>query len=431
MLQPQELYHHIQSSCSSKEFLIAYSGGLDSHVLLHLMNAISQTTDIKIRALYVNHGLQKEADIWATHCQKTCQEMQISCDVVKLNLSLESGESVEALARNGRYQALQQSLQMDEVLLTAHHQNDQAETLLLQLFRGAGVDGLASMPKITGFGLGQQLRPLLDFSKDDLVAYANHYHLDYIDDPSNQDHRFDRNYLRHVVIPLIQERWLGINKVLARAADIQAETAQVLDNLAAEDLQEIRSTSHQENELSINALLLLSEPRQKLVLRYWIKQQGFLAPSSKKLLHLFKDVLHAKKDANPLLAWQGVQLRRFKNRLYIMPPLCDFDSSQVINWDMKNNLFIPALEIELQASEFNILLKAQNRQCDHTQITVRFRHGGETVFIDNKTGNLSLKKLLQDAQIPPWQRSRVPLIYLDDKLIHVCINPNLFTKEDK
>lgn len=423
-LNDQQLHQHLSSLTSSKSFLIAYSGGLDSHVLLHLMYAISQTSDIKIRAIYVNHGLQKEAGAWAQHCQKTCQKMQIPCDVVKLNLSLRTGESVEALARNGRYQALKESLQADEVLLTAHHQNDQAETLLLQLFRGAGVDGLAAMPKITDFGLGQHLRPLLDYSREDLAEYAAQHDLDYIEDPSNQDERFDRNFLRHSVLPSIQNRWQGINKVLARVANIQAENADILDDLAADDLQEIVGFSNQENELSIisiKALLLLSKPRQKLVLRYWIKQLGFLAPSSKKLQHLFNDVIHAKQDAKPLLQWQDVEIRRFKHSLYIMSPLLEFDSTQIITWDLKNNLIIPELDLELKNDEVITLLRNNAQLNKNETITVRFRKGGEKLFVGKKGGNVSLKNVLHDAAIPPWQRSRIPLVYTGETLIHVWI----------
>jgi len=382
------------------------------------MYAISQTSDIKIRALYVNHGLQKEAGAWAEHCQKICQEMQISCAVEKLNLSLETGESVEALARNGRYQALKDSLQADEVLLTAHHQNDQAETLLLQLFRGAGVDGLASMPKIAALGLGWHMRPLLDNSRNDLAEYAKQHHLDYIEDPSNQDHRFNRNYLRHRIFPLIQKRWQGINKVLARVADIQAETADVLDEYVADDLHNLLAD---ENELPIKALMALSEPRQKLILRCWIKQQGFLTPSAKKLQHLFKDVIHAKQDASPLLKWQDAEVRRFKDKLYVLSPLRDFDSTQVIKWDLESNLVISELDIELERSDLKVLLQAQKIQYDNAHITVRFRNGGEKLSVEKRGVSLSLKNVLQDAQIPPWQRSRIPLIYLGEQLIHVWI----------
>jgi len=425
-LNDQQLHQYLSSLTSSKSFLIAYSGGLDSHVLLHLMKTISQTSDINIRALYVNHGLQKEADSWAKHCQKICQNMQIPFDIVKLTLDLTTGESIEAVARNGRYQVLKKSLQKDEVLLTAHHQNDQAETLLLQLFRGAGVDGLAAMPKIAAFGLGQQLRPLLSFNRNELADYAQHHHLTYIEDPSNQDQRFDRNYLRHHIYPLLQQRWQGITKVLARTTEIQAETAHLLDELAAEDFDKIVRTSGYKNNnkdcvISITALMTLSAPRQKLVLRYWIKQHGFLMPSAKKLQHLFKDVIHSKQDASPLLTWQGVEVRRFQNRLYIMSPLNKFDSTQVIRWNIKTNIVIPELDLELQADALKVLLKNQKKPDKNTAITVRFRNGGEKLFDVEKRINVSLKNYFQDGAIPPWQRSRIPLIYLGETLIHVWI----------
>lgn len=406
------LYRQISSHTTVNKFLIAYSGGLDSHVLLHLMAKIGQFTDIKLRAMHVNHGLQKEADGWEEHCRKTCSNLRVSCQSLKLNLPENTGESIEALARNARYQVFRDSLQADEVLLTAHHLNDQAETLLLQLFRGAGVDGLASMPIVTEIGHGQQLRPFLGIEREALEVYARKNALDYIEDPSNRDERFDRNYLRHNIIPQLQSRWQGINAVLSRVASIQAETSGLLHEYAAQELGKIQSV--EKDSLSITGLLDLSEAQQKMVLRYWIKQQGYRVPSRKKIQHLCKDVLNARRDAMPVLSWQGAELRRYQDTLYIMPPLTKHDHTQVFSWDLSRPLSIPALEIEIQPEALHLVLQDLK-----DPVTVRFRQGGEKVYMPERGMNVSLKNLFQEVGVPSWQRSRIPLVYSGELLIHV------------
>lgn len=411
-MNAQVLHQQLLSHTLSKNFLVAYSGGLDSHVLLHLMAAISQSTDLSVRAMYVNHGLQKEADSWSEHCQNTCNALSIPFESEKLNLEKGTGESVEALARNARYQALERSLQKDEVLLTAHHQNDQAETLLLQLFRGAGVDGLASMPIVSNFGLGLHIRPLLGFSRESLDTYAKTHQLDYIEDPSNQDVRFDRNYLRQKIVPQLISRWQGLNKVLSRVANIQAETKALLDEFAAQDLSSLQTVD--KNKISIAAFNKLSKPRQTLVLRYWIKQQGFLAPSNKKIQHFFSDVLQAQDDAMPILAWQGAEIRRYQDDIYIMRPLSEHDNQQVISWDISLPLFIPEMGITLHPDTIKGFLRGAN-----DPVTVRFRQGGEKIFMSEMGKYITLKKLFQREGVPPWKRSRLPLVYVGETLVYI------------
>ena len=390
---------------SHGKVLVAYSGGLDSHVLLHLL---AHTPELSVRAIHIHHGLQAVADSWVNHCQAICKQLNIPLDIVYLKLNPAKGESIEAVAREGRYQALKESLQADEMLLTAQHLNDQSETLLLQLFRGAGVQGLAAMPKLCDFGAGKHARPLLKTTRKELEAYAENHQLNSIEDPSNQDKSFDRNFLRKEILPILRNRWLGLDRALSRSASIQAETKELLDELAAEDLKNIHNGKT--NTLQIEKLLNLSLKRQKLLLRYWIANSGFKYPSEKKLQHIFSDVINARDDAIPLVEWQGVQIRRYKNQLYIMPPLSKHDASQSFHWDGKKPLYIASLDLTLQP---NILeQKSQS-------ITVRFRQGGEKFYDTKRNHAISLKNHLSEAGIPPWLRSRVPLIYMDDRLIQV------------
>ncbi len=408
MITPQALQSQLQSISPVKKLVIAYSGGLDSHVLLH---SASQMTDYSVRAIHVHHGLQKEADHWVDHCQQVCNGLDIPLQVEYLNLSIEKGESVEELARTARYDVLKKTVQADEVLLTAHHQNDQAETLLLQLFRGAGVQGLAAMPQISSFGVTHHARPLLNETRESLEAYAQTYQLAFIEDPSNRDNTFDRNFLRNEIIPQLRNRWPSIDKTISRSAAIQAETKHVLDDIAEQDLLSIKDNNQNKNTLLIKGLQKFSELRQKLLLRYWIQSNGFKAPSEKKLKHIFTDVIDASDDAQPLLAWHGAEIRRYQGRLYIMSPLLDHDSAQVISWnDPQKSLEIPSLALTLAALDLS----------ESTEpVTVRFRQGGETLLHTKRGVTISLKNLLNEAGIPPWLRSRIPLVYQGNTLIKV------------
>ena len=404
-LEQTALKKHLKEIISGQNVLVAYSGGLDSHVLLHLVSKIPEFT---VRAIHVHHGLQAVADSWVEHCQGICKHLSLPLDVTYLNLMPEKGESIEAVARQGRYQALNASLQLGENLLTAQHQNDQSETLLLQLFRGAGVQGLAAMPEVKSFGKGCHVRPLLGVSRQALEAYAKKNQLHYIEDPSNQDTSFDRNFLRQTIFPQLRKRWLGLDKAINRSASIQAETKQILDEVAEEDLATICLKIN--NTLSIKGLVCLSYARQKLLLRYWITQRGFTPPSQKKLQHIMSDVIQARDDAQPLVEWQGVQIRRYQDRLFIMEPLSQHDASQRMKWDTATPIEIPSLRLVLKPE----ILHEKNQT-----VTVCFRQGGEKLTNAKRNKSVNLKKILSEAGIPPWERARIPLIYREDKLIQI------------
>ncbi|MEE9325903.1 MAG: tRNA lysidine(34) synthetase TilS [Cocleimonas sp.] len=411
MIHSTEIFEYLHDLIPEKKYLIAYSGGLDSHVLLHLMAKITDD-ETKVRAAHIHHGLQKEADDWVIHCQNITTQLDIPLEIFHVNLQETKGKSLEEVARKERYKVLYTSLHKDEVLLTAHHQNDQAETLLLQLFRGAGVSGLAAMPKIRKIAFGsksiQHARPLLDYSLQSLKDYALKYKLNYIEDPSNQDDVFDRNFLRNQIMPQLRERWSGVDKALSRSASIQAETKLILDELAEQELSSILSSKG--NIVHIPTLSKLPEIKQKLVVRHWINKNGFLSPSDKKLDHIFHDVINAREDAQPLVEWSNVQLRRYQRKLYIMSPLVEHDNKVVIEWDVENDLEIPSLGINLQSKEVQHLIK------ETSKVSVRFRQGGESLFVPKKGFSVSLKNVLHEAGIPPWLRSRIPLIFIDDEL---------------
>lgn len=422
MIAPKNLFEKLSELTQASKIVVAYSGGLDSHVLLHL---VSQVTGYQVRAVHVNHGLQEEANVWSEHCKNTCDKLKIPLELFTLNLEINKGDSLEEIARRGRYQSLMSSMQMDEVLLTAHHQRDQAETLLLQLLRGSGIAGLASMPNIAPFGVGEHARPLLDVPLPELEGYANHHHLSYIEDPSNKNIKFDRNFLRQEIFPLLRERRKGIDRTLARVATHQGEAKTILDEVAEQDFLTVQSAL--DNTVSIKSLLKLSLARQKLVIRFWISQSGFQFPSEKKLDHIFTNIIDARDDAQPLLEWRGVQLRRYKNRLYIMPPLGNHDTKQSLLWDTRKPVEIPSLGLRLERGILSV---------EGAEVYIRFRQGGEEIHVANRKLRMSLKKYMNEVGIPPWLRSRVPLICEGEKVKQVInigyrTNGNFFVLSDK
>ncbi|OQX04935.1 MAG: tRNA lysidine(34) synthetase TilS [Thiothrix lacustris] len=388
-------------------YWIGFSGGLDSHVLLHVCASLrEQYPHLKFRALHIDHSLQAASAAWAAHCFEVCASLEMPLVVDTLQLVIPAGESVEAVARAARYAAFSQHLQTGDMVLTAHHQNDQAETVLLHLLRGSGMDGLAAMPEIRPLAHGALGRPLLGCSRAELAAYANQHRLDVIDDPSNQDSRFDRNFLRNQVMPLLAQRWPAVGKTLARAARLQGESRTLLADLLRDKLPLMQGK--QPNTLSVSQLLAETPPMQKALLREWLTQCGFRLPEEKKLQQVLRDVLHCRPDATPCVCWEGCEIRRYRDDVYAMSPLSAHDPQQVLVWETHQPLWIASLGRTLVA------------EVGYPEtVIVRFRQGGENVFLPQRGGHHSLKHLLQEWGVPPWERERLPLVYVGERL--VCI----------
>lgn len=403
---------------------VAYSGGLDSHVLLHAMTRLrEQQPGRVVEAIHVNHALQPSAQQWAEHCSRTCAALQMSCHVLQVDAAPASGESPEAAARHARYQALAGMLQPGDVLLTAHHRDDQAETLLLQLLRGAGPHGLAAMPVAATFGRGVHLRPLLEFTHAELQNYASEQQLRWIEDPSNAETGFDRNYVRHEIMPRLAARWPAASSLLARSAGHAADAASLLDAMAHSDLAQITGDA---GTLSVMQLKTLDPPRQRNVLRAWFRLLRLPLPSAIHIDHILHDVVAVAGDREPCVRWPGAEVRRYRDRLYALPLLQVHDVSLVLPWDMQRPLPLPAGLGTLRATP------AQGRGlkaslCGAAEVTVRFRHGGERCRPAGRGHSHELRKLYQEAGIPPWQRDRIPLIYVGSDLAAVgalwCCEP--------
>ncbi|MBL8259630.1 MAG: tRNA lysidine(34) synthetase TilS [Candidatus Competibacteraceae bacterium] len=398
--------------------MVGYSGGLDSQALLHLLARHRDAwPERMLEAVYVDHGLQAAAADWGRHCARVCRDLNVPLQILKVDARPANGESPEAAARRARYAALAAELGPDAALLTAHHRDDQAETLLLQLLRGAGPHGLAAMPASSRLGQGWLLRPLLGVERADLLAYARAHHLRWVEDLSNADPAFDRNYLRRTILPLLAERWPAVTRNLARSARLCAETAAWLDQEAKADLAHVATA--RADALDVSALGALREIRQRNVVRHWLRRLGLPVPDHRHVQRILHDSLTAGRDRQPRVRWPGAEIRRYRDQLYAMRPLAPHDAGRAFIWRSCAETW-PALELpgvgRLRMQE----TAGAGLRADVLTggwLTVRFRAGGERLRPVGRRHRQELKKLLQEAAIPPWERDRVPLLYQGDALL--------------
>ena len=396
---------------SKQTFWLGYSGGLDSRVLLALCARYHQMTPIQLKVIHIHHGLHPHADVWALHCADICKHYNFDFIEHAIQIKLHPGDSLEEIAREERYSVFANYMADGDVLLTAHQQDDQAETVLLQLLRGAGLKGLAAMPLVTTFSRGFHARPLLDFPRVTLQHYAEQYQLKWIDDPSNEDHRFMRNYIRQEILPRLKQRWPKATHLLARSAAHCAEAQVLLEDMSK--TIRVKTAGSQVNTLSVAKLLHLDQAKQRLVLRTWLSKLACLMPDQKKLTSICQTVLLAKHDRTPCVRWHNVELRRFRDDLYLVPQLLPHDTQQVLDWDMTKPLSMPGLGM-LTA----VLNKGNGLRVDIKRVSVRFRCGGEAYHL-GKRGKQYLKNLFQEWGVPPWERNRIPLIFVGEQLAMV------------
>ncbi|MBB3045939.1 tRNA(Ile)-lysidine synthase [Litorivivens lipolytica] len=393
------LLDSLKSYLDRPRWVVAFSGGLDSTVLLHALNALPERPEL--HALHIHHGLQSEADSWQRHCEDFARHHGIGCSALKV--SVEDSASIEEAARRARYEAFEQFLNPGDVLLQAHHLDDQAETLLLRFFRGTGLEGLRGMPAARDLGEAVLVRPLLDVSRRELEDYAAQHQLAWIEDPSNRDTGFDRNYLRHKILPQVEARWPGYRTTLARLAGLAA-TALPDDAVSNLTFHSRKSTW---SALDLDALRSLDEGSRNAALRQWLGQAG-ITPSLAQLQALQKSMLWSSPDAEPVFELGPFQVRRFQEVLYITR-LTSFDPELEVSWDGGAALELPG------AGTLSALGGDQPER-----FTVRFRRGGERCQPAGRAHSQRLKKLLQESHIPPWRRDRLPLIYLDGELAAVA-----------
>ncbi|WP_350317041.1 tRNA lysidine(34) synthetase TilS [Pectobacterium aroidearum] len=395
------------AGCGS--ILLAYSGGLDSSVLLHLLVVVRQRSGLAIRAAYIHHGLNPLADSWAEHCRQQCERWQVSFASLPVVVEAQNG-GIEAAARTARYQALQAHLQEGETLLTAQHLDDQSETFLLALKRGSGPAGLSAMAAQSTLGQHRLIRPLLGFSRLQLEAYAQRHQLRWIEDDSNQDERFDRNFLRRQILPRLTQRWPHFSSAVARSAELCAEQEQLLDELLEESLQRL---CQPDGALSIDGLVPLSPVRRFALLRRWLAQQGATMPSREQLQRLWDEVAMSRQDAEPILQLHQLQIRRFRQHLYLLPLMTSLQGC-ILPWQSTScSLSLPDNLGTLRLADNGMAVRAPE---NGEAVSIRFSTQG-TVHIVGRAHGRHIKKLWQELGVPPWWRDHTPLVFYNEQLI--------------
>ena len=402
--------------------MLGLSGGLDSVVLLEVLRRLAGPLGFGLSCVHVNHGISPNARRWAGFCARLCKRHGIALEVRAADLAPYRAEGLEAAARRARYDIFAAQTDADYIVL-AQHLDDQAETLLLQLLRGAGVRGAAAMPLLRALPRGSRgrgtpagaiLRPMLALSRAQIEAYARANRLKWVEDESNADTRYDRNFLRHRVLPVIEQAFPGYRATLARAAGHLAEASRLLDQLAEADAKRVCK----ENALAVAELRRLGAPRSKNLLRWLLQQRGAAAPEADRLQEALRQLFEARDDAAVHVALGELELRRYAGCAYLLAALPDPPAQFRRDWDGGRTWQLPELGGALHFSR----AQGAGLACARVRaqgLNIGLRQGGEKLRLRAAGATRSLKNLLQEARLPPWQRERLPLLYCGDTLVAV------------
>jgi tRNA(Ile)-lysidine synthase len=421
MFSPRELQDRLQGRIGGRALLppdaavcVAFSGGLDSTVLLHSFARLAaEPNSYRVRAVHIDHGLHADSALWRDHCERQAQSLQVEFTAIRVDVTGIEEVGLEAAARDARYDAFSKELRPGEYLLVGHHADDQLETMLLALMRGAGVLGLGAMQAFEPFARGALLRPLWDFTRAELERWARAEGLHWLTDPSNDNHALDRNFVRHRVVTALRERWPAAAQTALRSSQHLQEAWRALEQLAAIDAEH----AIEDECLGVAALSALNPERRRNLLRYWIRRRGARAPSTRKLAGIEHDMLAASVDRVPRVGWDGWEMRRHRGWLYCEQKLPALDTAQVLDWPTHAPLPLPAGLGSLRISP-GAPGRLSAAKLPAT-LTVRFRVGGETIQPAGHAIHHKLKKLLQTSAILPWWRERLPLLYAGRQLVAV------------
>jgi len=395
--------------------VVALSGGADSSALLAAASVLRDShAGLHLRAVHIDHGLQAAAADFRVACQLQCERLRVPLTVLRVEVEAGPGDSLEAAAREQRYAALEADLAPGECLLTAHHARDQAETLLLQAVRGAGLKGLSAMPVCREFGPGWHVRPLLDVPQWVILEFGAQFAPDHAIDPMNADLRFDRNYLRRQVWPMLEQRWPGVGNSLSRTARHVAEAQQLLEESASADLSRLRDG----DTLSVPALRALPTLRRFNAVRLWLGESGVQPPSTTRLAETLRQVFDAQADHMPVVAWGEFAMRRYRQRLFLTAARpARLEGAR--EWQVGS-----AQPLELGNGLGQLVWTPQHGGIDpkfsHVLLQVRARVGGESLQPFPKAKTQTVQHLCQGLGVLPWMRDALPLLFAGNDLIAVA-----------
>ena len=406
-----EFKEFLDNFFESKKIIIAYSGGIDSSVLLHLLFSIKEDLKQSLEAIHINHGLSKKSNDWEKFCKKECKKFNIKFKVIRINENCPKNESIECWARDKRYMLMSKEMREHDLLLTAHHLDDQVETFFLQALRGSGPKGLASMPVIKKIANGYHLRPFLNIQQGELDNYAKNNNILWQDDESNSDVRYDRNYLRHKVLTHLEKSWPSYRENILRVISHQKESMIFHNEVGLEDSAKVISKNSKSLDLKI--LKELSLPRQKNLLFYWLSILNLEKPGSKHINEIFKSLINSSSDKSPCVNWKDTEVRRYRDFLYASKTIRKHDKNEKISWDTNLPLEIQGEKLIAMETQGKGILRSSVEGAD---ITVQYRNGGEKIYSNSFPNSKTIKRLFQERGVLPWFRDSVPLIYINEEL---------------
>lgn len=414
---PARLHEHVRQALigyleTGRRLCLALSGGVDSVVLLDILDRLRGELDFSLSAVHVHHQLSPHADEWAAFCARLCQARDVPLQIERVRVRRRRELGLEGAAREARYQVL--SAQPADYVLLAHHLDDQVETVFLNLLRGSGVRGLSGMPALRQGTGPRLLRPLLDVPRTVILAYARRRRLAWVEDESNQDTRLTRNFLRREVLPLIESRFPAYREAVLRASRHLAEADSLLDELGALDLER----HVHDDRLDVASLAKLSAARAKNLLRVFLQAQGAPMPDAARLNEMWHQLLSAAADARIEIQWGDFVLRRWRGQAWVENhrPLPTQGWTRV--WHGQPRLELPELGCVLECQPTPGAGLSARLAAEH-RLELRLRQGGERLRPDCRRPRRSLKKLMQEAGMPPWLRARLPLVWCGGALVAV------------
>ncbi|KGJ91058.1 tRNA lysidine(34) synthetase TilS [Thalassotalea sp. ND16A] len=419
---------------ANRPITLAYSGGVDSQVLLHCLAQLNakRLLPTAVNAIHIDHGLSQHALAWQQFTELSAEQFDIPYQAIAVVIENKNQQSLEALARDARYQAIEQHSALNAVILTAHHQDDQLETLLLALKRGAGIQGLSAMQSVRTFSEQRLIaRPFLEVSRTDIEEYAKQHQLHWVEDESNADQSFDRNFLRQRIIPLLEQRWPQIKNTASRSARHCQQAQQLLEQMAQDDLNKVEISR---TVLDIKLLKTLNQSRISNLLRFFIKQNNQLLPSEKQLQQVLNTCLSANQDKNPEVKLGKCYLRRYQQQLHLTTEFEDISAwqtqftfialNQALTIDLPDSL--GKLIVSRESLSANDIAQQLEQQLTaqwliqlpdvFEKLTVAFSHQNPKCLPQYRQQRRPLKKILQELQVPTWQRKRLPFIFIDNNL---------------
>jgi tRNA(Ile)-lysidine synthase len=390
------------------DLCVAFSGGMDSSVLLHRLAASSLARSRRLRALHVDHALQSNSARWADHCAAFARALNIPIESVEVTIDRHAGTGLEDAARRARFAAFARQLREGEILALAHHRDDQVETVLLKLLRGAGPEGLGGMREFRALGSGFLWRPLLDVPRSALSEYAHDHKLTWIDDPSNDDTTLRRNFLRTEILPRLTQRWSDASTAISHSAAWMREASDFIGDEAQRALATMRGADA--NSLRWQAWLDLPAALRDAVLRLWLRVLNLPAPAFFHVEELEQQLRQAAQDRAPCVSWPGCEIRRYRECIHAMAPVVDVDDWE-FEW-LGGELALPT------GDTLAVIADGRPLTWSHT-LVVRNRRGGERLKPAGHAHHRDVRLLLQESAVAPWRRPRIPMIFAGDELIAV------------